>query len=73
MSSLAAFSIPSTLHQFTPALSTGPLKSSGTKANASGTTGTTATSSGTNGSAASIGSTFLSPPLPWIQPRWSGR
>jgi flagellar basal-body rod modification protein FlgD len=60
MSSLAAFSIPSTLHQFTPALSTGPLKSSGTKANASGTTGTTATSSGTNGSAASIGSTFLS-------------
>jgi flagellar basal-body rod modification protein FlgD len=63
MGSLAAIlSMPNTLHQFSPTFGTGPLKSTGTKANASGTTGTTAnttTSSGTNGSAASIGSTFL--------------
>lgn len=60
MSGLATFSMPNTLHQFSPAFGTGPLKSTGAKANATGTTANTATSSGTNGSAASIGSTFLS-------------
>jgi flagellar basal-body rod modification protein FlgD len=63
MGSLAAIlNMPNTLHQFAPNFGTGPLKSTGTKANAAGTTGTTATttSSGTSGTPANIGSTFLS-------------
>jgi flagellar basal-body rod modification protein FlgD len=60
MSSLPVFSMPNTLHQFNPMFGTGPLKSTGTKANASSTTGTTTSTSASSGSPASIGATFLS-------------
>jgi flagellar basal-body rod modification protein FlgD len=62
MNSFAAtYTTPNTLHPFSPAFGSGPLKASGTKANAAGATGNTATtSSAPSGSPASIGSTFLS-------------